>query len=191
MQRRILSSLAVGLTAAGLALSTLVAPAGASTAARENPGRDSMVRDFTRVAVAPALYSKLQRLGVTPSSTKGADVVVYNGTPAFRFTITKVKNEGRKIYHVGGLKLSKGHHFITIKAPTIKVRQGYVSGKVVVDGTTLGRGNVFRLAKSNRPQYGDIRLVLTQIGATAIDDTFGINRFSRGDNVGFATVVMH
>lgn len=188
MHRRILLFLAAGLASLGLAGSVLVAPAQAAPSG-PNPWQNSVARDFTRVAVAPALYRKLQNLGVTPSNTRGADIIVYNGTPAFRFTITRVANEGNRIYHVGGIKLSKGSHFITIKAPTVKVRQGYVSGKVVVNGDVVGRTNVFKLKKSNRPGYGDIRLVLTTVAARAINHTFGIHRFSQGENVGFASVV--
>jgi hypothetical protein len=52
----------------------------------------------------------------------------------------------------------------------------------------VGRVDVFRLAESKRPGLGDVRLVMTRTAAGALNSTFDVKRFSKGDNFGFAKV---
>lgn len=168
-------------TVTALSLAVLVpAPAQASAEAREGT---------TRVAVAPAVVRKLDRLGLAATPTKGADAISYEGTVAFRFPITDIANRGKTIKHVGGVKISSGHEYITVKRFTIKLRQGKVAATVVANGDTVGRVDVFNLRGSNRPRLGDVRLTLTGPAARAINQTFGAPAFDRNDNFGFATVI--
>lgn len=175
-----LSTAAVAvLTSAGLVAGT-AGPA-ASAPAREGT---------TRVAVAPAVVRELDRLGLEATPTKGSDAVPYEGTVAFRFPITEINNRGNTFKHVGGVKISSGHDYITTKAFTIKLRRDKVAATVVVNGDTVGRVDVFTIKKSNRPRLGDVRLTVTKAAAKAINATFGAPAFKKGDNFGFADVLV-
>ena len=176
---RLPRAFAMTLAAAGLVASTV--PAAQATPTQEREGT-------TRVAVAPSVVKKLDRLGLEAAPTKYSTAVPFEGTVAFRFPITAVKNHGQTIKHRGGARISSPHDSIALKRFTIKVRKGKVGAAVVVNGERVGRTDVFNLRPSNRPALGDVRLSLTHAAASAINSTFGAPAFEAGDTFGFATV---
>ncbi len=171
--RRVLITTAAsaGLVAAGLS-----APATATAAGDGNGG--------TRVAVAPRVAKIITNAGITASPTAGAKAFPFRGTVAFRFPISAVSPDGKRISHTGGVKLSKGHSKITLEAFRINLRRGYVSAVVNRDS----RVAVFNINDSNRPRLGPVRLTFNRTSAAAVNQTFGVHRFAAGQNFGFARV---
>jgi len=186
MRPRILTAVAATLTTLGVTTaSLLVAP----VTAVADSDVDAKKGRFTRVAVAPAFYQKLQNNRITPSPTDPASLFVYEGTPAFRFPIVEASNNDARLEHVGGIRFARGDTYATIKAFTIKARQGKVSAKIVISGERPFRDNVFLIRKSNRPRLGDVRLVLNRSSANGLNFVFDTNNFDAYENVGFASVV--
>jgi hypothetical protein len=180
--RRISRALTLTLAGAGLVASTL--PAASATPTREREGT-------TRVAVAPAVVKKLDRLGLEAAPTRHSTLVPFKGTVAFRFPVTAVENNGNIIRHIGGARVSSSHDSITLKRFTIKLRTGKVGAAVVVNGDRVGRADVFNIRPSGRPALGDVRLTLTHAATNAVNSTFGAPAFEAGDTFGFATVKLH
>jgi hypothetical protein len=177
--RRLRRIVTVTVAAVGLAASTV--PAAQAAQAQDREGT-------TRVAVAPAVVAKLERLNLTAAPTGNSTAAPFNGTVAFRFPITDVKRDGNIIKHAGGARISSGHEAIALKRFKIKLGAGKVGAAVVVNGERVGRAEVFNLAESGRPGLGDVRLTLTRAAAGAVNSTFGAPAFDAGDNFGFATV---
>ena len=177
--RRLSRAFTVTLAAAGLAVSTL--PAAQATPTRDREGT-------TRVAVAPAVVRKLDRLGLEAAPTKYATAVPFEGTVAFRFPVTAVESNGKIIKHRGGVRVSSPDDSIALKRFTIKLRQNKVGAAVVVNGERVGRAEVFNIRPSGRPALGDVRLTLTHAAARAVNSTFGAPAFDASDTFGFATI---
>ena len=177
--RRLGRSLTLAVAAAGLVASTM--PAAQATPTRDREGT-------TRVAVAPAVVRKLDRLGLEAAPTKYSTAAPFQGTVAFRFPVTAVASNGKVIKHRGGARVSSPHDSIALKRFTIKLRQGKVGAAVVVNGERVGRAEVFNLRPSRRPALGDVRLTLTHAAARAVNSTFGAPAFEASDTFGFATV---
>ena len=177
--RRLRRIVTVTVAAVGLAASTV--PAAQAAQAQDREGT-------TRVAVAPAVVAKLERLNLAAAPTGNSTAAPFNGTVAFRFPITDVKRDGNIIKHAGGARISSGHEAIALKRFKIKMGAGKVGAAVVVNGERVGRAEVFNLAESGRPGLGDVRLTLTRAAAGAVNSTFGAPAFDAGDNFGFATV---
>ena len=166
----------------------LVSGATAATAAPSSAATAAAGMGGTRVAVAPALATYLGQAGIVPSTVGPANAKMYKGTLAVRFPIAGMANGGDRIKHVGGVALTGDHDRIALKRFWIDVKRGKVSGRVNGSIGDVGRVDLFRLAKSQRPKLGAIRLVLTRAAAGALNQTFDVNRFDAGDNFGFATV---
>lgn len=177
--RRISRTFTITLAAAGLVASTI--PASQATPTRDREGT-------TRVAVAPAVVRKLDRLGLEAAPTKYSTAVPFKGTVAFRFPVTSVEENGNVIKHVGGARVSSSRDSIALKRFTIKLRKGKVGAAVVVNGDRVGRVEVFNIRPSGRPALGDVRLTLTNAAAKAVNSTFGAPAFEASDTFGFATV---
>jgi hypothetical protein len=177
--RRISRTATITLAAAGVLASTM--PAAQATPTRDREGT-------TRVAVAPAVVWKLDRLGLEAAPTKNSTAVPFRGTVAFRFPITAVERDGNIIRHAGGVRVSSSRDSIALKRFTIKLRTGKVSAVVLVNGDRVARTDVFNIRPSGRPALGDVRLTLTHVAARAIDSTFGAPAFQANDTFGFATV---
>jgi hypothetical protein len=86
------------------------------------------------------------------------------------------------------VRSSWGHERIALKRFWIDLDRGRVSAAVNGSIGDVGRVDVFRLAESKRPGLGDVRLVMTRTAAGALNSTFDVKRFSKGDNFGFAKV---
>ena len=86
--RRLSRAFTVTLAAAGLIASSI--PAAQATPTRDREGT-------TRVAVAPAVVRKLDRLGLEAAPTKYATAIPFEGTVAFRFPVTAVESKGKII----------------------------------------------------------------------------------------------
>ena len=177
--RRLSQAFTVTLAAAGLVASTLPAAQATPTPDREGT---------TRVAVAPAVVRKLDRLNLEAAPTGHATAVPFRGTVAFRFPVEAVERNGNVIKHRGGVRVSSAHDSIALKRFTIKLGRGKVGAAVVVDGDRVGRAEVFNIRPSGRPALGDVRLTLTHAAARAVNSTFGAPAFETGDTFGFATV---
>jgi len=179
--RRLSRAFTVTLAAAGLVASTM--PAAQATPERDREGT-------TRVAVAPAVVRKLDRLGLEAAPTKYATAAPFKGTVAFRFPVTSVERNGQVIKHRGGARISSPHDSIALKRFTIKLAQGKVGAAVVVNGERVGRTEVFNIRPSSRPELGDVRLTLTHAATRAVNSTFGAPAFDAGDTFGFAKVTL-
>ena len=177
--RPVTRAVTTALVAAGMMAATMPAAHGGDGDDREGT---------TRVAVAPAVVSKLDRLGLEAAPTKGATAVPFEGTVALRFPVTDVENNGNKLKHKGGVRISSGHEAIALKRFTVKLGKSKVGASVSVNGDKVGRVEVLNIRKSKRPVLGDVRLTLTRTAAKAINATFGAPAFSAGDNFGFAKV---
>lgn len=153
--------------------------AGAATASSAERGNGA-----TRVAVAPRVVKVITGAGIAASPTGDAKAYPFKGTVAFRFPITAVSKDGKRISHSGGVKLATSHDKITLQRFRINLRQGYVSA--VVNGDA--RLAVFNIANSSRPQLGPVRLTFNKTAATAINQTFGVHAFKAGQNFGYARV---
>ena len=178
-ERRLSRAFPVTLAAAGLVASMM--PAAQAAPARDRDGT-------TRVAVAPAVVRKLDRLGLEAAPTKHSTAVPFKGTVAFRFPITAVERNGNVLKHRGGVRVSSPHDSIALKRFTIKLSKGKVGAAVVVNGERVGRTEVFNIRPSGRPGLGDVRLTLTRAAAGAVNSTFGAPAFEASDTFGFATV---
>ncbi len=186
MRRRILTAVAATLTTLGVAAtSVLVAPV---TAAADSDS-DAKKGRFTRVAVAPAFFQKLQNNRIAPSPTDPATLFVYEGTPAFRFPVVEASENDLRLEHVGGINFARGDASVTIKALVIRSRMGKVTAKIVINDQRPFRDAVFNIRKSNRPKLGDVRLVLTRGSANGLNFIFDTKNFDAYENLGFASVV--
>lgn len=159
---------------AALALTGLAAPASAQQADKGN----------TRVAVAPRVAKIVTNAGIEVNTFGGAKAFGYEGTLAVRFPISGTAGGGDRIKHVGGIRLSAGHASIKLSRFRINLDEGMVSARVNGDA----RAKVFKIAKSNRPMLGKVRLVFNKTSAGALNATFGVHVFKAGNNFGFATV---
>jgi hypothetical protein len=177
--RRISRTFTITLAAAGVLAGTMPGAQGTPTRDREGT---------TRVAVAPAVVRKLDRLGLEAAPTKYSTAVPFKGTVAFRFPITAVEKNGNVIKHAGGVRISSSRDSIALKRFTIKLRKGKVGAVVLVNGARVGRTDVFNIRPSGRPALGDVRLTLTRVAARAVNSTFGAPAFEANDTFGFATV---
>jgi hypothetical protein len=177
--RRVARAVTTALLAAGMM---------ATTAPAAQAGDSADRKGTTRVAVAPAVVTKLDRLGLAAAPTKGATAVPFEGTVALRFPVTDVEKNGNKIKHRGGVRVSSGHDAIALKRFTVKLGTSKVGAAVSVNGDKVGRVEVLNIRKSNRAALGPVRLTLTRTAAKAINATFGAPAFSAGDNFGFAKI---
>lgn len=180
--RRISRAFAVTLATAGLVAGTMPA----TQAAAQERAREGT----TRVAVAPKVVKKLDRLGLQAAPTKHSSAAPFQGTVAFRFPVTSVSDSGQFIKHAGGVRISSPHDAIALKRFNVKLRQGKVGAAVKVNGDRVGRVEVFTIRPSARPALGDVRLTLTRAAAGAVNDTFGAPAFDAGDTFGYATVTL-
>jgi len=180
--RRISRAFAVTLATAGLVAGTMPA----TQAAAQERAREGT----TRVAVAPKVVKKLDRLGLQAAPTKHSSAAPFQGTVAFRFPVTSVSDSGQFIKHAGGVRISSPHDAIALKRFNVKLRQGKVGAAVKVNGDRVGRVEVFTIRPSGRPALGDVRLTLTRAAAGAVNSTFGAPAFDAGDTFGYATVTL-
>lgn len=142
---------------------------------------------YTQVTVAPAVYKLVAGAGITPSAVGGAKAFAYKNTLAARFPITSASLRTLKIKHSGGISLSAGSRDITLRRFTIDLQRLRVTGKVSGSIGNAGRVELFKIRRSSRPGLGIVRLTLTKTAAQALNKTFGVHAFSKGDTFGYAT----
>ena len=179
--RRLSRAFTVTVAAAGLVVGTL-------PTAQAMPTRD---RDgTTRVAVAPAVVRKLDRLGLEAAATKYSRAVPFRGTVAFRFPVKGVEKNGNIIMHRGGARISSPDDAIALKRFTIKLRQGKVGAAVVVNGDRVGRPRSSTSAsQAGRPWEMSASPSRTPRRAPSTPPS-APPRFHAGDTFGFATVTL-
>ncbi|MFD1827090.1 MULTISPECIES: hypothetical protein [Mumia] len=165
----------VGLVAIGVG-----APAQAQEQRRAKVG-------YTQVVVDPAVYSLIAGAGITPAAVGGAKAFAYKGTLAARFPITGYSLKKVQIKHSGGISLTAGSATISLRKFTIDLGRQRVSGKVSGSVGNVGRVDLFKIRRSNRPGLGLVKLTLTGTAAGALNSTFGVNAFSAGDTFGYAS----
>lgn len=104
---------------------------------------------------------------------------------AVNFPISGTAQGGDRVKHTGGIALRDGHERITLRRFWIDLDRGRLSG--LVNGSD--RVDLFTLKiPSRRPALGQVRLNLTGAAARAVNQTFGVKAFARGDTFGFASV---
>ena len=138
----------------------------------------------TRVAVAPRTVKVITGAGIMATPIGDARAFPFNDTVAFRFPITRTSEDGKRISHSGGVKLSRGHEELSLQRFRVNLRRGYVSAWVNREVRTA----VFTIAESQRPQLGPVRLTFTRTAASAVNKTFGADAFRSGQNFGYARV---
>jgi len=161
--------------------------AGTSTAnAADSKGSSS--KGSTRVVVAPEVYSLIAGAGIKPAAIEPATARPAGSTLAATFPISKVKLSKLQIKHDGGIKLSAGSAKISLRNFTIDVNKLRVYGRVSGSVGTVPTAQLFTIERSDRTQYGQLKLVLTSTAAGALNKTFGVTAFSKGATFGYATV---
>ena len=109
------------------------------------------------------------------------------GTVKAKFPISKIRDDGNRIDHKGGLRFSTDDVAISTKKFRIVVGDGTVSGKTKGSEIgSVGRVPLFTLAATDDPDLGAVRLLLTDTAAGAINATFG-TALDEGDLFGYAT----
>lgn len=171
---------------AAIASVALVA-AGTSTA-QSAERRGSTPKGYTQVIVAPEVYKLVTDAGVTPAAIKPATATPTRGTVAARFPISSVNLPKLRIKHKGGIKLSAGSARISLRNFTIDVSKLRISGTVSGSAVNAPRALLFTLERSDRPQFGSLKLVLTKTAANALNATFGVDAFTQGATFGYASV---
>jgi hypothetical protein len=157
--------------------------AGTSTAHAADSSKSS-----TRVVVAPEVYSLIAGAGIEPAAIKPATARPAGSTLAASFPISKIKLSKLQVRHEGGIRLSAGSARISLRDFTIDVNKLRVYGKVSGSVGSVARAQLFTLERSDRTQYGPLKLVLTATSAGALNKTFGVTAFSKGATFGYATV---
>jgi hypothetical protein len=172
-------------TASILALSLAgVVAAPASAAATDDADGN---KGFTAVVIAPDVYDLLAGAGIEVAPTGPATAAAFMGTVKAKFPISKIRDDGNRIIHKGGLKFSTDDVDIATKKFRILVGQGTVSGKTKGSEIgSVGRVPLFTLAATDDPELGAVRLLLTDTAAGAINATFG-TALDEGDLFGYAT----
>lgn len=169
---------------AAIASIALVA-AGTSTAQGADR-RGSSSTGYTQVIVAPEVFKLVTDAGITPSAIKPATATPTRGTVAARFPISSVNLPKLRIKHRGGIKLAAGDARISLRNFTIELGKLRVSGAVSGSAVNADRAPLFTLERSDRPQFGSLKLVLTKTSASALNATFGVTAFSQGATFGYA-----
>src|SRR5262245_2068830 len=95
-------TLTLGLIGGVLVTASSATSAGAAPSTREGQGA-------TRVAVAPRVARIISGAGIAAAPTGDARAFPFKGTVAFRFPITSISGDGKRISHSGGVELSRGH----------------------------------------------------------------------------------
>ena len=162
--------------------------AGMSTANAADSRKGSSSKGYTRVVVAPEVYDLIAGAGITPAPIKPATAGPAGSTLAAKFPISKVKLSKLQIKHQGGIKLSAGSAKISLRDFTIDINKLRVYGRVSGSVGTVPRAQLFTIERSDRTQYGPLKLVLTATSAGALNKTFGVTAFAKGATFGYATV---
>jgi hypothetical protein len=162
--------------------------AGTSTAHAADSTKSSSSKGSTRVVVAPEVYSLIAGAGIEPAAIKPATARPAGSTLAATFPISKIKLSKLQVRHEGGIRLSAGSARISLRDFTIDVNKLRVYGKVSGSAGSVARAQLFTLERSDRTQYGPLKLVLTATSAGALNKTFGVTAFSKGATFGYATV---
>jgi hypothetical protein len=170
------------------AVASLVLAVPTSSAA---PTHDTAARHhgYTRVAIAPPVYKLLTSSGIQVAPRGAATAAPFRNTVAATFPITKIRHHQKVFLHKGGLRFSAGNVSINVGRFTVSTITNRVTGRV--SGSEVGdagRVALFRIKATNRPRLGDVKLNLTKVAAHAINATFGVHAFSKGDTFGYATV---
>jgi hypothetical protein len=182
MRRTMMTVLVAMMTVAGL-VATTAGPADAGT--RHRHGKHHV--GYTRVVVAPPVYELVAGAGITPAPLDGAKAAPYKGTLAAKFPITGYTLRELRIKHSGGISLTAGTATIELRNFYIDLIRGFVSAKVKGTIGDVGRVDLFRIAVSDRPDLGVVRLKLTPTAAGALNTTFGVSAFAAGGTFGYAT----
>ncbi len=182
MQRSLARIFAAGVSALALVGGlALTAPASASHSDRRGLG-------FTQVVVAPEVYELIAGAGITPEPIAPGIAFPYLDTLATRYPITGYSIANLRIKHAGGVNLSADGSDISLENFWIDLGRlrvsGEVSGSVVGD---VGRVDLFKMRLTDRVRYGLVKLKLTGTAAGALNATFGVDAFARGDTFGYAT----
>jgi hypothetical protein len=176
-------ALSGGAAVAALGLALPTAPvANADNSAAATHGN-------TRVAIARPVYKLLGSAGITVEPTGAATARAFRGTVAAKFPITKIRQHQQLFLHKGGLRFSTGDVSIRTRRFTVSTAKHRVTG--LVNGSEIGNAGrvvLFTLHATDRPRLGDVKLELTRGAARALDVTFGVHAFSKGDTFGYATV---
>jgi len=142
---------------------------------------------YTQVVVDPAVYSLIAGAGITPAAVGGAKAFAYKGTLAARFPITGYSLRQVRIKHSGGISLTAGDATISLRRFNIDLGRLKVSGKVAGSIGNVGRVDLFKIRRTDRPGLGLVKLTLTATAAGALNSTFGVKAFSAGDTFGYAS----
>lgn len=180
MRRTMTTVLVTLMTMAGL-----VAATGTPADAAARHGRYQI--GYTQVVVAPPVYDLIAGAGITPAPLDGAKAAPYKGTLAAKFPITGYRLSILRIKHSGGISLTAGTATIELRNFNIDLLRGYVSAEVKGTIGDVGRVDLFRIAGSDRPDLGLVRLKLTDTAAGALNTTFGVSAFATGGTFGYAT----
>ena len=138
----------------------------------------------TRVAVAPRLVKVITAAGITASPTGPAKAFMFEGTLALRFPISNFAGHGNRVLHLGGVDLAAGSTDIKLSRFRVNLSKSIVSAKINGDS----RAPLFDIVASHRAKLGAVRLTMNATAAGALNKTFGVHAFSKGQNFGFATV---
>jgi hypothetical protein len=142
---------------------------------------------YTQVVVAPAVYDLVTGAGISPAPLDGAKAYPYKNTLAANFPITGYTLRNLRIKHSGGISLTAGDATISLRRFNIDLGRLKVSGKVAGSIGNVGRVDLFKIRRTDRPELGLVKLTLTATAAGALNSTFGVKAFSAGDTFGYAS----
>lgn len=183
--KRVLAAVAVSFTAVTGLVATSTTPA-AAHGAHAHWGHQSRL-GYTQVVVAPPVYTLVASAGITPAPVGGATAFPYKGTLAARFPITGYRFATLQIRHSGGISLTAGSATISLSDFNIDLSRLRVSGVVAGTVGNVGRVDLFKIRRSDRPDLGLVRLTLTSTAAGALNTTFGVSAFAGNGTFGYAT----
>ena len=138
---------------------------------------------LTRVAIAPAVVKLVTRAGIAVSPIGDAHLINFRGTIALKFPIERIRGEGTRISHTGGVLFETKNSRVALKRFRVNTNRGVVSALF----NNAVRVDVFRLAESNS-NLGKVKLRLTRQAAKALNNFFVPRAFSGGDTFGYATI---
>ncbi len=168
------------------AIASLALVAAGTSTAQASDSRGSSSKGYTQVIVAPEVYKLISDAGIAPAAIKPATAKPTRGTVAARFPISSVNLSKLRIKHKGGIKLSVGRAKISLRNFTIELNKLRISGAVSGSAVNADRAPLFTIERSDRPQFGSLKLVLTKTSASALNATFGVSAFSQGATFGYA-----
>lgn len=174
----------VASIAAGVALVAGLTVAGTAPAQADNhvvlPASGT-----TAVTLDAPILEALDTVGVGLSVRRPASINASRGS--VRFPVTGIVANSGAILHSGALVFTRGsveNGTVVLGQPTIRESNGhyFVTAKVVLGGTKIGRLEVFRVAKPRLRESGDdiivkgiVHLTGTPGVAAAINETLGLD----------------